>query len=320
MRASGISSMQLLAGRRPRGLRPRRDHGSAQRVPRAVVERLRSEMRTQSLQKETAGVAPGRRLGFATAIESELRRQAGDSATAAACCCSSWGPTRRSSRSPARIPRTSSREPLGAVELRRDVVPRRTESTRAAPAKRRRRYSLNPNCSVSVVREDMLDTPALQRYIRYLEGELPRCTPVRDRVLDAAREHRVGRADDRARAAVRVRRLAVCRRRRPAARSARRSGSSYYVIGEVLATRRRGVRLDPIVVAWAPSAMLLLATLVAFSRGCASVRAATRTTRVPDSGRASSGAGGRTAPTKNRARRRSAASQPAKKRPAARGQ
>jgi lipopolysaccharide export system permease protein len=30
-------------------------------------------------------------------------------------------------------------------------------------------YTLNPNLLVSVVREDMLDTPALQRYIRYLK-------------------------------------------------------------------------------------------------------------------------------------------------------
>jgi len=43
-------------------------------------------------------------------------------------------------------------------------------------------------------------------------------------------------------------------------------GLSYYVIGEVLVRGGEVFDLDPIVVAWAPSAMLLLVTLVALSR------------------------------------------------------
>jgi lipopolysaccharide export system permease protein len=43
-------------------------------------------------------------------------------------------------------------------------------------------------------------------------------------------------------------------------------GLSYYVVGEVLVRGGEVFDLDPIVVAWAPSAMLLLVTLVALSR------------------------------------------------------
>ena len=43
-------------------------------------------------------------------------------------------------------------------------------------------------------------------------------------------------------------------------------GLSYYVIGEVLARGGEVYDLDPLVVAWAPSALLLVATLVALSR------------------------------------------------------
>jgi lipopolysaccharide export system permease protein len=126
-------------------------------------------------------------------------------------------------------------------------------------------YTLNPNLLVSVVREDMLDTPALQRYIRYLK----------DNRLDSRRyEIAYWTRISSIASVVLMTVLAlpfVFGGLRSAGTGARLLvglviGLSYYVIGEVLARGGEVYDLDPLVVAWAPSAMLLVATLIALNR------------------------------------------------------
>jgi lipopolysaccharide export system permease protein len=126
-------------------------------------------------------------------------------------------------------------------------------------------YTLNPNLLVSVVREDMLDTPALQRYIHYLE----------DNSLDARRyEIAYWTRLSSIVSVVLMTILAlpfVFGGLRSAGTGARLLvglviGLSYYVIGQVLARGAQVFDLEPVVVAWAPSGVLLLATLIALNR------------------------------------------------------
>jgi lipopolysaccharide export system permease protein len=126
-------------------------------------------------------------------------------------------------------------------------------------------YTLNPNLLVSVVREDMLDTPALQRYIAYLK----------DNGLDSRRyEIAYWTRLSSVASVVLMTVLAlpfVFGGLRSAGTGARLVvglviGLSYYVISEVLIRGGDVYDLDPLVVAWAPSAALLVAAVVAFSR------------------------------------------------------
>jgi lipopolysaccharide export system permease protein len=127
-------------------------------------------------------------------------------------------------------------------------------------------YTLkNPNLLISVVREDMLDTPALKGYIGYLK----------DNSLDSRRyEIAYWTRLSSIASAFLMTVLAlpfVFGGLRSAGTGARLLvglviGLSYYVIGEVLVRGGQVYDLDPLVVAWAPSGMLLLATLVALNR------------------------------------------------------
>ena len=125
---------------------------------------------------------------------------------------------------------------------------------------------MNPDLlALSVVREDLLDTPSLQRYIGYLEAN----------DLDA-RRYLIAywtRISDVV-SVVLMTILAlpfVLGGLRSAGTGARFLvglviGLSYYVIGEVLRSGGAVYDVDPLVVAWAPSALLLSITTVALLR------------------------------------------------------
>jgi lipopolysaccharide export system permease protein len=127
-------------------------------------------------------------------------------------------------------------------------------------------YGLNPDLlALSIVRADLLDTPSLQRYIRYLEAN----------ALDA---HRYLVAYwSRIASVVSVILMAVLAlpfvfgSLRSAGAGARLVvglviGLTYYVFGQVLTSGGEVYGLSPLLVAWAPSAVLTLVTAVAFAR------------------------------------------------------
>jgi lipopolysaccharide export system permease protein len=127
-------------------------------------------------------------------------------------------------------------------------------------------YGLNPDLlELSIVREDLLDTASLVRYIGYLETNN----------LDA---HRYLVAYwSRIASVVSVVVMTVLAlpfvfgSLRSAGAGARLVvgliiGLTYYVAGEVLTSGGEVYGLDPLVIAWAPSALLMLVTAVAFAR------------------------------------------------------
>ncbi len=127
-------------------------------------------------------------------------------------------------------------------------------------------YGLNPDfLELSVVREDLLDTPSLVRYIGYLQ----------DNGLDVHR-YRVAYWS-RIASVVSVIIMTVLAlpfvfgSLRSAGAGARLLvgliiGLTYYVVGQVLTSGGDVYGLDPLVIAWGPSALLLLVTVVAFAR------------------------------------------------------
>lgn len=127
-------------------------------------------------------------------------------------------------------------------------------------------YGLNPELlSLSVVREDLLDTPNLRRYIRYLH----------DNNLDA-RRYEIAYWS-RISSVVSVALMTVLALPfvfgglRSAGTGARLLvglviGLGYYVVGQVLSSGGEVFDLDPLVVAWAPSTVLLAVTVAALAR------------------------------------------------------
>lgn len=127
-------------------------------------------------------------------------------------------------------------------------------------------HGLNPDLlELSVVREDLLDTPSLVRYIDYLEAN----------GLDS---HRYLVAYW-ARVASVVSVIAMTVLALPFVFGSLRSagagarlvvglvvGLSYYVAGEVLTSGGEVYGLHPLIIAWAPTAVLILVTAFAFSR------------------------------------------------------
>lgn len=127
-------------------------------------------------------------------------------------------------------------------------------------------YGLNPDLlELSVVREDLLDTPSLERYIGYLRAN----------GLDA---HRYLVAYwSRIASVVSVIVMTILAlpfvfgSLRSAAAGSRLVvglviGLAYYVSGEVLTSGGAVYGLDPLFIAWAPSAVLVLVTAFAFAR------------------------------------------------------
>lgn len=127
-------------------------------------------------------------------------------------------------------------------------------------------YGLNPELlELSVVREDLLDTPSLVRYIDYLEAN----------GLDAHRYLVAYWARVASVVSVIVMTVLalpfVFGSLRSAGAGARLVvgliiGLTYYVAGEVLTSGGEVYGLDPRVIAWAPTAVLIVVTAVAFSR------------------------------------------------------
>ncbi len=127
-------------------------------------------------------------------------------------------------------------------------------------------YGLNPELlELSVVREDLLDTPSLVRYIGYLQGN----------GLDADRY--LVAYWSRIASIVSVIVMTVLALPfvfgglRSAGSGARLVvglviGLSYYVAGEVLTSGGAVYGLDPLVIAWTPTAILVLVTGFAFAR------------------------------------------------------
>lgn len=127
-------------------------------------------------------------------------------------------------------------------------------------------YGLNPDLlELSIVREDLLDTPSLVRYIGYLQAN----------GLDA---HRYLVAYwSRIASVVSVVVMTVLALPfvfgglRSAGAGARLVvglviGLTYYVSGQVLTSAGAVYGLDPLLIAWAPSAVLMLVTAFAFAR------------------------------------------------------
>lgn len=127
-------------------------------------------------------------------------------------------------------------------------------------------YGLNQELlALSVVREDMLDTPALQRYIAYLH----------ENNLDARRyeiAYWKRLADVVSVVLMTVLALPfVFGGLRSAGAGARLLaglviGLSYYVVGQLMTSGGQIYGIDPLIVAWAPSAALFLVTAVAVTR------------------------------------------------------
>jgi lipopolysaccharide export system permease protein len=265
MRASGVSSAQLLGAVGLAG------------VGLAVVMALlgeslapslsayASEMRTSALQAEatdTEGQATWLRDGDRIL---SLRRQGGDLGYGGGVLLFEVGPDhalKQIARADSAIIDAERRWVLSNY-AQTSFLANGVDTSSAREATQT--YSLNPNLLVSVVREDMLDTPALRRYIRYLK----------DNALDS-RRYEIAYWT-RLSSIVSVVLMTVLGLPfvfgglRSAGTGARLLvglviGLSYYAIGQVLARGGQVYDLDPMVVAWAPSAMLLVATLVALSR------------------------------------------------------
>jgi lipopolysaccharide export system permease protein len=126
-------------------------------------------------------------------------------------------------------------------------------------------YSLNPNLLVSVVREDRLDTPALWRYIRYLKDN-----SLNSKHFEIAFWKRL--ADIASVVLMTVLALPfVFGGLRSAAAGSRLLvglvvGLGYYMLGELLSSGGEVFDVEPAIVAWAPSAVLLVATAILVAR------------------------------------------------------
>jgi lipopolysaccharide export system permease protein len=266
MRASGVSSWQLLSA-----------VGLAGFVLAVLMVLLgeslapslgayASEMRTQAMHEDIA-VAKGQATWLRDGDRIlSLRRQAGDLGYGGGVLMFDVGPDRMLKQ----VARADSADLDAAnrwvlanyaetvFEENGVVVRTERESTDA--------YDLNPDLlELSIVREDLLDTPSLQRYIRYLEAN----------DLDA---HRYLVAYwSRIASVVSVVLMTILAlpfvfgSLRSAGTGARLVvglviGLSYYVLGEVLTSGGEVYGLPPLVIAFAPSALLLFVTGVAVTR------------------------------------------------------
>jgi lipopolysaccharide export system permease protein len=265
MRASGISSMQLLVsvGLAGFGL--------------AVVMALLGEslapslsayavdMRSQAMQKDAIAAS-----GQATWLRDgdrilSLRRQAGDLGYGGGVLLFEVGPEqslRQVARADSADIDDQSRWVLSnyaETSFLENGVDTRSEREATQT------YSVNPDLLVSVVRADLLDTPSLQRYIRYLK----------DTSLDSWRYEMAYWTRLSSLASVVLMAVLalpfVLGGLRTAGTGARLMlglmiGLTYYVVGEVLARSGEVFELDPAAVAWAPVAVLFLVMLVAIGR------------------------------------------------------
>jgi lipopolysaccharide export system permease protein len=265
MRASGVSSWQLLSAV---GLA-----GFALAVVmvllgESVAPSLGAyalEMRTRALNEDLAvGKGQATWLRDGDRILS-LRRQSTDLGIGAGVLIFELGPD----RSLKKVARADSAD-LDAAK--RWVLSNYAETSFEADGVgiRRERQAtadgLNPDLlELSVVREDLLDMPSLQRYIAYLQSNdldaRPYLIAYWSRIASVV-------------SVVLMTILAlpfVFGSLRSAGAGARLVvglivGLSYYVIGQVLTSGGEVYGFDPLVVAWAPTGLLLITTAVALAR------------------------------------------------------
>ncbi len=266
MRASGISSWQLLSavGLAGFGLAVLMALLGESLAP--SLSAYANEMRTRALNEEVAVGA-----GQSTWIKEgdrilNLRRQASDLGYGGGVLLFELGPDQDLKQ----VARADSADVDSAnnwvlanyaeTSFLPDGVTARTERQSTET------YGLNPELlALSVVRHDMLSTPALQRYIRYL----------RDNGLDSRRYEIAYWA--RLASVVSVVLMTVLALPfvfgglRSAGTGARLLvglviGLSYYVIGQVLTSSGEVFGLDPLIVAWAPSSVLFVVTGIAVAR------------------------------------------------------
>jgi len=265
MRASGVSSWQLLSA-----------VGLAGFVLAVLMVLLgesvapslgayASEMRTRAINEDLA-VAEGQAtwLRDGDRIVS-LRRQSGDLGYEAGVLIFDLGPD-RSLRSVARadsaVLDSANRWVLSnfaETAFEENGVAVRNERQATA-------LGLNPDLlELSVVREDLLDMPSLQRYIGYLQANdldaRPYLIAYWSRIANIV-------------SVVLMTVLSlpfVFGSLRSAGAGARLVvglivGLSYYVIGEVLTSGGEVYGLHPLLIAWAPTSLLLITTVIAFVR------------------------------------------------------
>jgi lipopolysaccharide export system permease protein len=267
MRASGVSSWQLLSA-----------VGLAGFILAAIMVLLgeslapslgayASEMRTRAMHEEIAVGAKGQATWLREGdLIVGLRRHAGDLGYGGGVLMFDLGPDqslKEVARAESAILDSANRWVLSnyaETSFDERGVTTRTERVSSEA------HGLNPDLlELSVVREDMLDTPSLVRYIGYLRAN----------DLDA---HRYlvaywSRLSNVASVIV-MTVLAlpfVFGGLRSAGAGSRLVvgliiGLTYYVAGEVLTSAGEVYGLDPLLIAWAPTALLLLITTVAFAR------------------------------------------------------
>jgi lipopolysaccharide export system permease protein len=265
MRASGISSWQLLGTVGLAGLALAVLMAMLGESLAPSLTAYANEMRTQALQMDSGGTS-----GTATWLRDgdrilSVRRQSGDFGYGGGVLLFELGPARtltEVARADSADIDAQSRWVLtnyAATSFLPNGVD--THSARVAT----QTYTLNPNLLISVVREDSLDTPALLRYIRYLK----------DNSLDSKRyEMALWTRLANIASVVLMTVLAlpfVFGGLRSAAAGARllvglAIGLGYYMLGEVLSSGGEVYNLEPAIVAWAPSAVLLAATLIMLAR------------------------------------------------------
>jgi lipopolysaccharide export system permease protein len=266
MRASGVSSWQLLSA-----------VGLAGFVLAVLTVLLgeslapslsayANEMRTRAMHEEIA-VANGQATWLREGDRIVgLRRQAGDLGYGGGVLMFELGPQqslKEVAHADSADLRATNRWVLSnyaetSFEEGRAVVRTERESSES--------HGLNPDLlELSVVREDLLDTPSLVRYIEYLRANS----------LDAHR-YLVAYWSRLANVAsvIVMTVLAlpfVFGSLRSAGAGARLVvgliiGLTYYVASEVLTSGGEVYGLDPLIIAWAPTALLLLVMIVAFAR------------------------------------------------------
>lgn len=266
MRASGISSLQLLSavGLAGFGLAVLMVLLGESLAP--SLEAYGNEMRTRAMHEDVA-VADGQATWLKDGDRIfSLRRQAGDLGYGGGVLMFELGPDnalREVARADSADVDSANRWVLSnfaQTSFLENGITARSERQSTET------YDLNPDLlALSIVREDMLDTPSLQRYIRYLLAN----------DLDARRyliAYWTRMANVASVVLMTVLALPfVLGGLRSAGTGARFLvglviGLSYYAIGEVLTSAGDVYDIDPLVVAWAPSAALLLITTVALLR------------------------------------------------------
>jgi lipopolysaccharide export system permease protein len=266
MRASGISSWQLLLSVALAGLALAVLMGLLGESLAPSLSAYADEMRTRTMREDShVGEGKATWLKDGDRIFS-LRRQTGDLGYRGGVLLFDLGPDqalRQIARADTAAVDAAGRWVLtnyGETTFLGNGVTARTEQQSTQT------YNLNPDLlALSIVREKLLDTPSLQRYIRYLT----------DNGLDA-RRYLIAywtRISD----VVSVLLMTILALPfvfgglRSAGTGARLLvglvvGLSYYAIGQVLESGGEVYGIQPLVIAWAPSSVLALITIVAVAR------------------------------------------------------